>query len=47
MAMFRDSKFNDLEGKYLNGQQFQVGPHNFTLTLSKIEPFPTQILHYE
>lgn len=47
MAMFRKPKFEDLEEKYLSGQHFHVGAHYFTIKLSKIEPFPTEILQYD
>jgi hypothetical protein len=47
MAMFRKPKFDNMEERYMSGQQFHVGNHKFTLTLLKKEPFPTDILHYD
>ncbi|UTR12112.1 hypothetical protein MM300_07420 [Evansella sp. LMS18] len=47
MAMFRDQKIDNLESKYKNGIQYNIGNHSFKLILKPIVPFPTDILQYD
>lgn len=41
------NKFYDMEHIYSNGKYFEGGEQSFTLTLNKIVPLPSSILHYD
>ncbi|MCR6856280.1 hypothetical protein P5G86_22025 [Paenibacillus jamilae] len=46
MALFRNTRLQELEDTFLEGKTFEEGDLAFSLTLSEILPFTTRIIDY-